>query len=88
MGWITWIIVGIIGGWLGRMVIRGEGPGGLIGDLVIGVIGGIIGGWIFGYFGHAGVTGINLGSIIVAFIGSVVLLAIARALTGGNTRTA
>jgi len=84
MGWITWIVVGIIGGWLGRMVIKGEGPGGLLGDLIIGIAGGIIGGWIFGFFGHAGVTGINIGSVIVAFIGSVVLLALVRALFGGK----
>lgn len=88
MGWITWIIVGIIGGWLGRMVVKGEGPGGILGDLIIGVVGGILGGWLFGYFGHAGVTGINIGSIIVAFIGSVILLLIARGLSGMSTRAA
>ena len=88
MGWITWIIVGIIGGWLGRMVVKGEGPGGLLGDLIIGVIGGILGGWLFGYFGHEGVTGINIGSIIVAFIGSVILLLIVRGLSGMSTRAA
>jgi uncharacterized membrane protein YeaQ/YmgE (transglycosylase-associated protein family) len=81
MGWITWIVVGIIGGWLGRMVVKGEGPGGLIGDLIIGVIGGVVGGWVFGFFGGSGVTGINIGSIIVAFVGSVILLLIVRAVT-------
>jgi uncharacterized membrane protein YeaQ/YmgE (transglycosylase-associated protein family) len=88
VGWISWIVVGIIGGWLGRMVVKGEGPGGLLGDLIIGVIGAIIGGWVFGYFGHVGVTGINLGSIVVAFIGSVILLAIVRALSGGSRQSA
>ena len=82
MSWLAWIVVGIIGGWLGRMVVRGEGPGGLLGDLIIGIIGAIIGGWVFGYFGHQGVTGINIGSIIVAFIGSVILLVIVRAISG------
>lgn len=88
MGWITWIVVGIIGGWLGRMVVKGEGPGGLLGDLIIGIIGGIIGGWVFGYFGGSGVTGINIGSIIVAFVGSVILLLIVRALSGMSRRAA
>ncbi len=88
MGFITWIVVGIIGGWLGRMIVKGEGPGGLLGDLVIGVVGGILGGWIFGFFGHAGVTGINIGSIVVALIGSVVLLLIVRSLSGGARRPA
>ncbi len=82
---LIWAVVGIIGGWLGKMVVKGEGPGGLMGDLIVGVIGGILGGWIFNWFGHAGVTGINLGSIVVAFIGAVVLLLIVRMLTGSRT---
>jgi uncharacterized membrane protein YeaQ/YmgE (transglycosylase-associated protein family) len=79
---LAWIVVGIIGGWLGKMMVPGEGPGGLLGDLVVGVIGAVVGGWIWNFFGHVGVTGINFGSIIVAFIGSVVLLVIVRLLTG------
>jgi uncharacterized membrane protein YeaQ/YmgE (transglycosylase-associated protein family) len=85
MGILAWIVVGILGGWLGRMVVKGAGPGGLFGDLVIGVAGAIIGGWIFSWFGHIGVTGINVGSIIVAFIGSVVLLLIVRMFTSSKT---
>jgi len=54
--------------------VRGEGPQGLLGDLVVGVIGAFVGGWIFNYFGYPGVTGLNLGSIVVAFVGSVVFL--------------
>jgi uncharacterized membrane protein YeaQ/YmgE (transglycosylase-associated protein family) len=83
---IAWIIVGIIAGWLARMVVRGEGPGGILGDLVIGVIGALIGGWVFRFFGHTGVTGVNIGSIIVAFIGGVILLVIMRVLTGKRAR--
>jgi uncharacterized membrane protein YeaQ/YmgE (transglycosylase-associated protein family) len=83
---IAWIIVGIIAGWLAKMVVRGEGPGGILGDLVIGVIGAIIGGWVFNTFGHAGVTGINIGSILVAFIGGVILLLIIRAVAGTRAK--
>jgi uncharacterized membrane protein YeaQ/YmgE (transglycosylase-associated protein family) len=86
MSILAWIIVGIIAGWLAKMVIPGEGPGGVVGDLVVGVVGAFIGGWIFNYFGHAGVTGINIGSIIVAFIGGVILLWIIRTLTGKRAR--
>ncbi len=81
MSIIGWIIVGIIAGWLARLVVPGEGPGGIIGDLIIGVVGAIIGGWIFAAFGHAGVTGLNLWSILVAFIGGVVLLWLLRLFT-------
>jgi len=72
MFWV-WVIVGIIAGYLAKSV-RGEGPQGLLGDLVVGVIGAFVGGWIFNYFGHSGVTGLNLSSILVAFVGSVVFL--------------
>ena len=82
MSILAWIVVGIIAGWLAKMVIPGEGPAGLIGDLVVGVVGAIIGGWVFNYFGHPGVTGLNLGSILVAFIGGVILLWLLRLVTG------
>lgn len=87
MSILAWVLVGIIAGWLAKIVVPGEGPGGIVGDLVVGVLGAIIGGWLFhsfghGSFGHAGVTGLNLGSILVAFVGGVVLLWILRLLTG------
>lgn len=81
MGWIAWIVVGIIAGWLAKFVVPGAGPGGVLGDLIIGIIGAILGGWIWNYFGHVGATGINIPSLIVALVGSVILLFIARALT-------
>ncbi|MBV8596606.1 MAG: GlsB/YeaQ/YmgE family stress response membrane protein [Candidatus Eremiobacteraeota bacterium] len=82
MSWISWIVVGIIGGFLGRLVVKGEGPGGLFGDMIIGILGAILGGWVYNLFGHVGATGINIPSIICAFIGSVILLLILRAITG------
>jgi uncharacterized membrane protein YeaQ/YmgE (transglycosylase-associated protein family) len=54
----------------------------VLGDLVVGVVGALLGGWIFGLFGHAGVTGINIYSIVVALVGAVVLLFIARMVSG------
>jgi uncharacterized membrane protein YeaQ/YmgE (transglycosylase-associated protein family) len=62
--------------------VPGEGPGGIIGDIIIGIIGGLIGGWVFNAFGHAGVTGFNIWSILVAFVGAVILLFILRAISG------
>jgi uncharacterized membrane protein YeaQ/YmgE (transglycosylase-associated protein family) len=81
MGFIAWIVVGIIAGWLAKFVIRGTGPGGALGDLLIGVIGAVLGGWIWNWFGHVGATGINIPSIIVAFVGSVILLFVSRGLS-------
>ncbi len=82
MGILAWIVVGLIAGWLAKMVVPGEGPGGIVGDLIVGIIGALIGGWVFNAFGHMGATGINVWSIVVAFIGAVILLLIIRAFTG------
>jgi uncharacterized membrane protein YeaQ/YmgE (transglycosylase-associated protein family) len=73
---LAWIVVGVIAGWLAKMVVPGSGPGGVFGDLIVGIVGAVLGGWIWNYFGHVGATGINLPSILVAFVGGVVLLLI------------
>ena len=80
---LFWIIVGIIAGALAKMVVPGEGPGGILGDLIIGIVGAFVGGWIFTFFGSAGAS-TSMGyvwSTIVAFVGAVVLLFIFRAIT-------
>ncbi len=85
MGILSWIVVGLIAGWLAGQVLKGGGYG-VIGDIVVGVIGGLLGGWIASSVFHlgAGVNGINLQSILVAFVGAVVLLVLVRMLGGGR----
>jgi uncharacterized membrane protein YeaQ/YmgE (transglycosylase-associated protein family) len=84
MGILSWIVVGLIAGWLAGMVMKGGGYG-LVGDIIVGVVGGLLGGWIATTLLHisAGVSGINLESILVAFAGAVVLLVLLR-LVGGR----
>jgi uncharacterized membrane protein YeaQ/YmgE (transglycosylase-associated protein family) len=82
MGILLWILFGIIVGFVARWIVPGEGPGGILGDLVVGIVGAFLGGWLFSLFGHAGVTGFNLGSFVCAIIGAVVLLWIMRAISG------
>ncbi len=86
MSILSWIIVGLIAGWLAGKVMRGAGFG-LIGDILIGVVGGLIGGWLATAVLHIGaeVNGLNLESIIVAFVGAVILLFVLRLLRGGRT---
>jgi uncharacterized membrane protein YeaQ/YmgE (transglycosylase-associated protein family) len=72
------IIVGLIAGWLAGQVMKGGGYGVLI-DIVLGLLGGIIGGWVFGSLGVWPAGGI-VGSIIVAFVGAVILVGITRML--------
>jgi len=80
---ITWIVVGAIAGWLASLVVRGSGLG-LGGDIIVGIIGGIIGGIVLSLVGGSGVTGFNLWSILVAFIGAVILLLLIRLFTGSR----
>jgi uncharacterized membrane protein YeaQ/YmgE (transglycosylase-associated protein family) len=83
---IVWIVVGAIAGWLASLVVQGTGLG-LLGDIIVGIIGGFLGGLILSLLlpGSYGVSGFNLGSIVVAFIGAVVLLLIVKAFSGRRT---
>jgi uncharacterized membrane protein YeaQ/YmgE (transglycosylase-associated protein family) len=83
MGIISWLIVGLIAGWLTGLVMKGGGYG-LVGDIILGIVGALIGGFLASaLFGIPNpVNGINVSSIIVAFIGAVIVTAIVRALSG------
>jgi uncharacterized membrane protein YeaQ/YmgE (transglycosylase-associated protein family) len=85
MGIITWIVVGLIAGLLGKLIMPGDDPGGIIVTILIGIVGAFIGGFVVSIFGGTGVTGFNIWSIIVATIGAIILLAIYRLLVGGRT---
>ena len=78
-GIIAWLLVGLIAGWAAGKVSRGRGFG-LIGDLVVGLIGALIGGIVAGVFIQGSVG--FIGSIIVAFLGALLLLALVRLLSG------
>ncbi len=75
MGVLTWLIVGVIVGWLAGIVIKGKGSG-LIGNIGIGVIGALLGGWLASTVFNIQnpISGFNLTTFIVAFLGSVIVL--------------
>ena len=80
MGVISWIILGLIAGFIASKIVNKSGSG-LILDLVLGMVGAAVGGFIFsGLFGMSGVTGLNLWSIIVSVIGAAIVLWIYEAL--------
>lgn len=85
MGILSWIIVGLIAGWLAGQVVKGSGFG-MIGDIIVGIIGALVGGFLAAnVFGMSdAVNGINIGSILIAFIGAVIAVFIARAVAGGR----
>jgi uncharacterized membrane protein YeaQ/YmgE (transglycosylase-associated protein family) len=85
MGLLAWIVVGLIAGWLASQVMRGGGYG-LIGDVVLGAVGALLGGYLASVLLHMpdAVNGINTTSILVAFVGAVILLAVLRVLSPGR----
>ena len=85
MGILLWIIFGLLVGVVAKYLVPGEGPGGILGDIIVGIIGALVGGFLYGLFGHTGVTGFNLGSFLCAIIGAVILLLIIRSVTRRST---
>ena len=73
MSILAWIVLGVVAGFIGSKIVNRTGEG-LVLDLVLGVVGAIVGGFIANTFGHAGVTGLNVYSLIVAVIGAIVVL--------------
>jgi uncharacterized membrane protein YeaQ/YmgE (transglycosylase-associated protein family) len=82
MGLLALIVVGLIAGLLAKLVLPGDDPGGLIVTTLVGVAGAFVGGFVVRFLGGAGVTGINIWSILVATLGAVILLAIFRMFAG------
>jgi uncharacterized membrane protein YeaQ/YmgE (transglycosylase-associated protein family) len=86
----VWVLVGGVAGWLASLVVRGTGLG-LLGDIVVGILGAILGGFVLSrvlpsvFTFTGGFTGFNLGSLIVAFVGAVVLLLVVRLFTSRRT---
>ena len=81
MGIIAWLVVGLLAGWLAGMAMGGRGFG-ILGNIVVGVIGALLGGFVGGAIFGWDVTGFNLASILVAFLGAVLFLLILRAIPG------
>jgi uncharacterized membrane protein YeaQ/YmgE (transglycosylase-associated protein family) len=84
MGIISWIILGLIAGFIGSKLVDRQGRGFWL-DIALGIIGALVGGFLFDLFGASGVTGLNLYSMIVAVVGAVVVLLIYNAITGRRT---
>lgn len=85
MGVLSWIIVGLIAGWLAGVVMRGSGYG-LLGNILVGIVGAVLGGFLAGTLFNIpdAVNGINITSIIVSFLGAVLLIVLLRAFSGAR----
>lgn len=81
MGILAWIIVGALAGWIASMIIGNNAEQDAIGNIVVGIIGALVGGFLFSLFGGEGFTGFNIYSLLVAVVGSVVVLYIKKMIT-------
>ena len=81
MSIVSWIILGLIAGFVGAKIVNREGQGFWL-DIALGIVGAVVGGFLFSLFGASGVTGLNIYSMIVAVVGSVVVLLLYNAVVG------
>ncbi|WP_426753495.1 GlsB/YeaQ/YmgE family stress response membrane protein [Myxococcus sp. Y35] len=80
MGICTWLVLGGIAGWLASIIKGTNARMGLFANIATGIVGAMIGGWVFSMMGGTGVTGFNLWSLLVATVGSVILITIVQAI--------
>lgn len=81
MSFVAWILLGLFSGFIASKIVNHAGSG-IVVDVVLGVVGALVGGFLFGLFGARGVSGLNLWSLLVAVVGSVVVLASYHAISG------
>jgi uncharacterized membrane protein YeaQ/YmgE (transglycosylase-associated protein family) len=86
MGIIAWIVLGLIAGFIASMLVNKRGEG-FLGDILLGIVGAVVGGFVAHLLGFAGVTGINIWSILIAVVGAVIFLAIYHAVVGRGRTT-
>ena len=88
MGFLIWLIVGGIVGWLASLVMRTDGQQGILLNVVVGLIGALLGGWLISPLVGVGTIneGISIGSIVVSLIGAIILLAIVNLFRRGRVR--
>jgi uncharacterized membrane protein YeaQ/YmgE (transglycosylase-associated protein family) len=79
MSFLAWIVLGLLAGFIGSKIVNRQGEGMML-DILLGIVGALVGGWLFSTFGATGVTGLNLYSLLVAVVGSIVFLVVYHAL--------
>jgi uncharacterized membrane protein YeaQ/YmgE (transglycosylase-associated protein family) len=73
MSLLSWIVLGLIAGFIASRIINRTGEGVIV-DILLGIVGAIVGGWLFRLFGMPGVNGLNVYSSLVAIIGAAAVL--------------
>lgn len=88
MGFLVWLIVGGICGWLASLIMRTDGQQGILLNIVVGIVGAFLAGWIISPLVGVGTIneGISIGSVIVSLLGAIILLAIVNLFRRGRVR--
>jgi len=89
LGLLTWILIGLVAGFIAQFVIGG-GPGlglrAVVMTTLLGVVGAIVGGFISVALGYGDVTGFNVRSLVIAVLGAVAVIVVFRALSSGRSK--
>jgi len=86
INFVIWIVFGALAGWIASMITKTNGQQGAVGNIVTGIIGAFIGGFIVRLITGNDVDGFNLGSLIVAILGAVLLISILKFFRRGNAK--
>ena len=87
MGILAWIVLGLIAGAIAKAIMPGDDPGGMIVTMLIGIVGAFLGGFLGNMITGSGLNGFSLWSILLAIVGSLLLLWIYRMATRSRART-
>jgi uncharacterized membrane protein YeaQ/YmgE (transglycosylase-associated protein family) len=77
-GLLSWILIGLIAGALGKWIMPGQDPGGIIVTILLGIAGAVVGGWIASMLGIGTMGAFSIGGILIATAGALLLLFIYR----------
>ena len=86
MSFLAWIVLGLIAGAIAKAIMPGNDPGGIIVTMIIGIVGAVIGGFLGSTLMGASLTGFSIQSLLLAIVGSIILLWVYRMATKGRAR--
>ncbi len=90
INFLLWLLFGALVGWLASLVMRTDAQQGMLLNIVVGIVGAFLGGLLFSLLGISGATindsSFNISSLLVSFVGAVVLLGIFNLAQRGRVR--
>ena len=84
---ILWILFGALAGWIASLIMKTDAEQGAVANIIVGIIGAFLGGAVARVFGGSGFDGFNLGSLLIAILGSIILLFFLKMFSGGRDHT-